>query len=228
MTGYVTILAPPASTALTTLANAKLDLGETATTDDRLINLLIARASAVIANWIGHPLGLQTLQETFRHNYGQPYVNNPYPPSYGVQQGATTKSLLLTCVPVVAVTLVTEDGTTLTSGTDYEVESRTGLLWRLASGSQIGWTAQTVVVSYSAGYVLPQDTGTRSLPVDIEDVALTMVRSAYLNRGRDPAVILEVTEGVGRTGYTPTMLDSNSHMLDSLKPVLAPYRSLVI
>jgi hypothetical protein len=84
-----------------------------------------------------------------------------------------------------------------------------------------------IVVSYSAGYVLPQDTdiGTRTLPYDIEDATLSVLKGIYYARGQNPAVILEVTEGVGRTQFAPG--GTSNGLTEEVKMQLQPYRSFV-
>lgn len=229
MQSIISISSPPATTQLTTLANAKLDLNVTYSEDDAYVTFLITRASAVITSWIGRDLGKQTLTQTFRQAYGQ-YLYNPYPPTYGAQQsGSHVRPLILTFAPVISVTSITEDGgSPLTQNTDFEVEPTTGLVWRMTSGVRWQWSASSTVVSYQSGYVLPLDGGTRNLPVEIEDVALAMVRSAYYSRGQDPSVILELTEGLGRTAYNKTSTSVAPMALDAgMKQILAPYRSII-
>jgi hypothetical protein len=222
----LTITSPPATSALTTVRAAKDELNLTVDTDDDYLNTLIDRASAVIQNWIGRPLGLQSAVESFRHPYRTagiypawdacilPYTG-PYMP----------RPLLTTLVPVIGIALITEDGgSPLTVGSDYEFEPDTGMIWRLAGNVRSVWSAGNVVVTYTAGYVLPQDAGSRSLPMDIEGATLLLVRSGYYGRGIDPSVTLEVTEGVGRTQYAKT---NGTGLDDGLKIMLAPYRNMV-
>ncbi len=130
--------------------------------------------------------------------------------------------LILTNVPVVTLSSVTENGIALVQGTDFEIEARSGLLWRLSNGSRCSWTASNTVVSYTSGYVLPQDMGTRTLPYDIEDAALSLIKGSYFGRSQNPSVILEVTEGVGRTQYAPS--GSAIGINDAVKLQLQPYK----
>ena len=111
--------------------------------------------------------------------------------------------MILSSVPITAISSIVEDSNApLVLGTDYEFEAKSGLLWRLTTaGTRINWTGLTTTVTYSAGYVLPMDAGTRTLPYEIEDATLSMIHALYFLRGADPSVVLEVVEGVGRTGY---------------------------
>lgn len=227
MQSITSISSPPPTTQLTTLGNAKLDLAVSMSEDDAYITFLITRASSIITGWIGRAIGQQTVVQTFRQTYGA-YLYNPYPPAYGAQpqDGNRVSPLILAFRPVISITSITEDGgSALTQGTDFEVQSASGLVWRLASGVRQQWSGSSTVVTYQSGYVLPSDTGTRTMPADIEDVALGLVRSAYFSRGQDPSIILEVTDNVGRTGYkgatAPMALD------EGMRQILTSYRNFI-
>lgn len=224
MSGILSVITPAATTALTTLAAVKTDLGLTTSTDDDYLTSLILRVSGTIAGWIGRPLGVQSLVETCRQAHGSYHAFYPYPPSYGARSSLASRPLVLSCVPVVAISDVSEDGTSLTTD-DYEIDSASGLLWRLSGSVRCAWAASSVVVTYDAGFVLPQDGGTRTLPIAVEEAALSLIRNNYHARYRDPQVILELTEGVGRTGWSPTL--STTALDDGIKALLAPYRSIV-
>lgn len=226
MPGIVTVITPPLTDALTSLATVKLDLNVSYTEDDAFISSLIERTSGVIASWIGRPLGLQTIAESFRRVPGSYHLGLPGLPSYVpyyTNYALNVRPLLTSFVPIASISSIVEDTTTLTAGVDYEVEAKSGLLWRLAAGTRITWNGLATVVTYVAGYALPNDTG-RNLPQEIEDVALNLIRSAYFSRGQDPSITLELVEGIGRTVYSPTR---GGGLDDHARAVLASYRQSV-
>jgi hypothetical protein len=91
--------------------------------------------------------------------------------------------------PVSGVT-ITENGTAL-AAEDFEVKQAPGdypaEVYRLSSGTRLCWPYASVVVQYTGGYILPGP-ATRTLPFALEDVAIKLIKSAYLERGRDSAL----------------------------------------
>lgn len=225
MVSIVTIIAPAASAALTTLAMAKAELGITDVySDDGYVGGLIDRASAVVARYCQRTFGLQTISEAFRQS---DLTSSGYPaPETTILAGnryhSRTQPLILTQQPAQSITSVVESNVTLTAGTDFEADLQAGMLWRLSGDYRTGWLPLTTVI-YTSGWVLPQDSGTRTLPFDVEEVTLSLIRAAYSARGYNPKISREIVEGVGRVDYAlaPTVsgmdLDANS------KQMLAPY-----
>lgn len=197
MPGILQIQTPAASTKLTTVATAKAELNVTSTTDDTYIGTLIDRASAVVAGFIGNALGQQTAIETFRFGWSPgmgPAAQTVAP--YGTPLTVQRKPLVLQLPNVVSITSIVENGTTLDPmAPDYEFEAEAALVWRMQDGIRSFWNVPTVVVTYVAGWVLPNDGGTRTLPFDIEEVTLALVRSAYFARGRDPNIAMDMLDG---------------------------------
>ena len=63
------------------------------------------------------------------------------------------------------------------------------------------WTAWKVRVTYVAGWVLPGDSGTITLPEEIEEAAIELIKLARTARTRDPLVKSETVDGVGRQDF---------------------------
>ena len=218
----ITVTTPAASAALTTLAAAKLRCAVATSTDDAAISALIDQASGLVADFCGRAFGVEAINETFRFTWraGDTPLSQSGPrTTSGRVEGPP---LILSRSPVVSVVDVTEAGTLLAAGTDYETDANAGLLYRIAGDTRSWWAMPKVSVDYTAGYVLPADVGTRTLPVAVEAVTLALVASAYLSLGRDPATYYELVEGVGRNQYfdrgvSPMKIDENMQML------LAPY-----
>lgn len=164
----VTVIAPAASTALTTLTAAKLDLTIVGTDEDAVLTDLIAQASASLAGWIGRPLARETVRQTFRPTRPEP-------------------SLCLSRFPVASVTSVTI-ATAVQDPATIECDRASGILYRLNNAQRyLAWPADVVTVEYSAGWLLPGQDG-RDLPADIEAAAVALVRRAYHAAGRDPVL----------------------------------------
>lgn len=176
------IVTPAATGDLTTLANAKRELGITDAAQDARIADLIHEASDLIAQWCNRRgFGRETLRQTER-------LASPL----GV--------LVLQRDLAVAVTAVSEDGVTLAAG-EYE---RSGvLLYRLRDGMRVPWTACTVVMEYEAGFTLPNEA-----PPALERACLDLLAGLWHGVGRDPAVRNETTEGVGAVSYFEPRADT--------------------
>ena len=232
MPGFVTITSPPASTALTTLANAKAVINITSTADDAFITSLIGRASSVIAQYCGRDFGLQTCVEIFRYGAGSyigPSAQSVAP--YGTPLAAQFIPISLSLFPVQVSTfsVVENSDSALTLGTDFDLDPAAGLAYRVRAGLRSWWNVPTVTATYSAGYVLPADSpvsGVAALPGQVEECALALVTAAYMRRGRDPSVILDVTEGVGRVGYAKLETLSGMAIDDSMASMLQSYRRM--
>ena len=123
---------------------------------DPTVENLIARADALIENFVGYPIDQHTVTEEFQ---GDGYVS-----AYTPRQ------------PVVSVTSVTESGTLLVADTDYRAHLITGRLTRLygtdATYPRL-WASgiQNITLVYEAGFV--------AVPAAIEAVATDMVAREF-------------------------------------------------
>ena len=231
MPGILSITTPPATSQLTLLATAKGDLGVTATTDDTYITNLINRASSVVAEHCGRALGLQTAAEIFRFGAGSyigPSAQSVAP--YGTPLAAQFKPISFTLFPIVALTTIAENSDPkLTQGTDFDLDAPAALAYRIRNGLRSWWGVPTVTATYTAGWQLPGDdpaTGVPPLPGAVEEIVLTLIRNTYLRRGRDPALILDMVEGVGRQGYAPVQKAFGMAIDADMAAILQPYRAV--
>lgn len=223
MSSVATILVQPLSRQLTTVtaATAQVD----ATTQDDTFNLsnLIDRASGIISGYCGQPFGLRTVSEVFHQAWQYNNINHVMP--YHQTAVRAMPPLILTHSPVAGIVSVVEDGVTLTT-TDWENDS--GLMYRMTNGYRIRWIGPTVTIIYQAGYTLPNDNvSVYTLPLEIEDVCLSLVQSGFFNRASNPSVAMELTEGVGRTLYKQAGGVGSMPLDDGLRMVLEPYRARV-
>ena len=186
----LTVLTAPTDTDLTTLATMKAELGIVTGADDAAILAMIGQASAAIERDLNRgALGLASYCETYRTS-----------PSTGGYSGRGRLRLMLSRTPVATITSIVEDGQTLTAGDDFDFEADVGFVNRLAGGRVREWTAQTIQVTYDAGYVLPRFPA-RDLPADIERACLSLVKLYYFARNRDPLVKSEDVQGAVNTAY---------------------------
>ncbi|TDR89115.1 hypothetical protein [Enterovirga rhinocerotis] len=196
----LTVVTPPAGSRLTTLERARALLGFAAGQDavaERCIDL----ASALAVDWCRRPFALTTYRETF-----------PISPGDGV---------LLARGPVTTFTSVVQGETTLDPA-EYAYDAELGRLYRQDAAGYLWRWWGPLTVTYSAGYTLPADTGTWTLPPPVERAAILLAGAALTAADRDPLVRSETVEGVGSTTWwVPGSSGLPSPEAESL---LQPYR----
>lgn len=135
-------------------------------------------------------------------------------------QGRGTTMVLPWRTPVTAVGTVAEAGLALVQGTDYRLTSG-GMLERVADDTAIPWSSAKIVVTYTAGWVLPD-----GVPAELEGQVIEQVKMRYLGTDRDPALRSEAVPEVWSGTYGVAGGDSigESGLLRSLEAALAPYR----
>lgn len=137
--------------------------------------------------------------------------------------GRGTPFLFVERVPVLSITSVVLDGSTL-AATDYELREVSpgvdGKLFRRSGwpakgaamvgptfGELPGYEAENVVLTYSGGWVTaPQaatggafDGETVTLPADLEDACVMLAATRWQSRGRDRSVSAQQNENAGYT-----------------------------
>ena len=207
----LTVVTPATTYDLVSLDVIKDELGITDTTSDLRLARWITESSQMIAAYTQRVWALESLSEMFR----MPVKMNT---------SGYRHQLRLTRYPIVAVTTVVEDDIySLTQGVDFEVDPASGLLYRLFQGGvpdgELAWTwhRRKVVVTYSAGYALPD--GAPSL---LQQAAQMMIKGRQANRTTDPTLRSYVIPGViEKTFATPSSTDGPipaaiAALLDSL------------
>lgn len=181
------------ASALTTLDHAKLLLGVTGTTSDALLELLINRVSVKICTDLSRKLARAT------------YTEKIAPSSRTL--------LLLNEYPIVSITSLLCDGLPLVLDTDYRCDAQDKLRGELYKEN--GWATSYLVrglaqdpfspvrsidVTYVAGYYLPGaaeyvEGADASLPLDIQQLADTVVAEQYLATKRQSRGLTSYSEG---------------------------------
>jgi hypothetical protein len=232
----VTPVANAAARQLTTTANVKAMLGITDSSTDTIINSLIDRATGQMADYcklardvVGNrpTFGTEVLRATwypahFHPQFG-PYRGNNNPDSW--RRGP---SLYLPWrVPISLIDSVTEDGTTLTLGTDYKFTGGfSGELKRFDGDGATPkhWSHLEVVVQFESGWSLPA-----SVPPEVEAACIEQVRYVFLGRQRDRSVRSEAVPDLATIAYSVPGGDvmGASGLLPDVRDALEPYRNPV-
>lgn len=186
MSGSIlTILTPAPDRRLATAEDVRAELKLSDKALDTALNGLILQASDTIASGCGgRVFGRENLREIFR--------------------SVRAEWLVLARDPVSAVTSIVADGATLVEGTDFEIDLRAGILYRLSGDARISWRASKVTVEYAAGWLLPSQAGPAdvgALPGDVRRVCIERVARIWNGQGRDAAIRSESTDGVDSISY---------------------------
>lgn len=195
----LTVLTTASGYDLTTLEVVKEELElENAESDSWLLRQIAVQSKRAAA-YLGRTLAREIVQETLKVRERQ-------------------KLILLRRWPLVEVTGLTINGDALVEGTDYCVDSEFGSLEKLGSWNA-HWPTGTAIVSYSAGYLLPDDPEC-NLPEQIQDAVVKLVVGAYATRGRDPTLRSEEARDLGSQEFRA------SAMPQEVKEMLNPFRSV--
>ena len=146
ITIFTEVTLPAGSYDLTDLPTTKDELAIKAadTGNDIFLKRAITQASSAIASYCSQIFQVETLVDTFDRQGRPDTVRQFYGPA----------TLQLSRSPVVSVASLTENGTALVEGTDFRVDKKLGLVYRLSADSTktVPWSLFPVVVTYSAGF----------------------------------------------------------------------------
>jgi hypothetical protein len=144
--------------------------------EEQVLQGHITRASDAIARYCNRTFALQTYVETFR-------------------LGEHRDALILSRYPVVEITSVVENDVTLAAEA-AEVHSDRGILIRLVNDHPAWWSIGKIVVTYTAGFNVPNET-----PEALRQAALRLVQSYYLGADRDAMIRSESVENLSSTSF---------------------------
>jgi hypothetical protein len=207
---------------LTTVAEAAGAIGVGAA--DPKLPRLIASASEAIRRYIGRP----------RLHYGAAIVEK-LAGYAGQARLLGTVRLYLGTVPIVSVaSVVLPDGTSL-APSDYVIEDPVaGILYRregwpftgVDTGGVFHSEEKSIVVTYAGGWVTPAaESGTRTLPYDLEHACLLTVVSMYRSEPRDMSITSE-SLGDYSVSYDKPDASGGGLLPAAVQALLATYRRL--
>lgn len=193
-----TVITPASSYDLTDVDTAKDELGTSATDQDNgRIQRFITQESKAVAKYCGCQFVVETVTDNFVST-DPSWSGGGYPSAGGCYFGRDnqqTNVLNLSRKPIVSVASVSENTSSLVSGTDYLIDNEGGALLRLSAGADQGthWGGPPLSVTYSAGFT--------TIPEDLVEIVLRLVTLRYSQRGRDPSIIERDQPGLGTTRY---------------------------
>lgn len=188
----VTVIAPAKQKRLTTLANARGDLGLSASApSDAQLERWIDQASQQAASYCRRVFGRETVRE--RINLC----------GYRTDEGG----ILLDRGPIVRIISAFIDGTTYAPEAFEVVDGREVFL--TLAGERMCWRGYRLAIDYEAGWLLPGEpkevngvtTLAPDLPADIERAVIQLVGVAASMAGRDITIKSEDVEGVGSRDF---------------------------
>lgn len=186
---------------LITLAELKLHLGITTTTDDERLESAITLVSEMIATYCGRRFAFASAIETFHFD--------------DCEQSRNNAGLTLSLYPVATIASVAVDDSAL-DATAWHINPASGLLWP-ASGRWSG----TIVVDYSGGYMLPDEA-----PAMLSAAVIESIRLRQFTASRDP-LISSLAHGDTRVSYFESASSAtNGGFSTTVLSLLEPYRNL--
>ena len=194
---------------LTDLATVKVELGISGTAQDAQLDHYITAASLAAAQYCNRVFPAETVQDRFDLTFPR------------MRYGGDGK-LQLSRWPVISVTSITENGVVLVAETDYRLDAANGTLWRLSptTGNVTSWGTTPVLAVYQAGYA--------SIPADLEDAAIRMIRTRWFAKDRDPmARSVNVVGVLEQQFWVPTGTDAGNMTVD-VADILNNYRAPVL
>jgi hypothetical protein len=189
----------PAAVDLISLDDLKLALGITTDTDDEALQAAITFQSRIIAEYCDRRLAFAEAMETFTFDRNETML--------------TRQALWLSLYPVAQVFEVSSAGAT---AADYDFDPVSGRLWTEGSWQDV------IAVTYSGGYVLPDEA-----PARLQKAVILAVNEGLTSGARD-STIREVAHGDTRVSYfTPTLASASAGFLSApIVDLIAPYRKL--
>jgi hypothetical protein len=186
---------------LISLDDLKLALGITNGTDDAALQAAITFQSRIIAEYCDRRFGRADALETFTLDRGETVP--------------ARLALTLSLYPLVDVFEVSVMGATAAG---YDFDAPTGRIWLE------GWSTDTIAITYSGGYDLPEEA-----PARLQKAVIEAVREGQTSGARDPS-IREVQHGDTRISYFTSSTSSASPGFLSAPVIdlIRPYRRLTV
>jgi hypothetical protein len=202
-----TVTSAASSYDLTTLDVIKDELGITDNASNAKLQRYLTSASSAIAQFCNRVFPAETLQEQF-------WATRDRWPRL-IRGGIP--NIQLSRWPVVSVTSVTENGVAMVEATDFKTDKVNGQLIRIdADGFPRPWPAFPIVVVYVGGY--------STIPADVVDAAIRMVRQRWLSKDRDPLVKQRSIPGVLEEAFWVATGNEAGNLPPDVADILTNYR----
>lgn len=196
---------------LTTLAIVKDELNITDGVSNTILQRYLTSASAAASQYCNRVFPAETIKDEFwaQHDPSPRVVSS------------RVEALQLSRWPIASVTSVTENAVALVDGTDFRIDYPGGQLIRLdTNGYPRHWPVYPIAVVYVGGFA--------SIPTDIADAVIRMVRARWNGRGRDPMTRQISIPGVlEQQFWVPTGADGGN-MSPDVSDILNNYRVPVV
>lgn len=115
----------------------------------------------------------------------------------------------------VGAATVVLDGATLTADTDYELNTASAVVLRLAGDVPTRWCGRKVVVTYQAGFA--------TAPDGLKQAAATAMREQWSAFERDPLLKSETIDGLGKYEYWVGGVGTAGALSPVVMDMLGPY-----
>ena len=206
-----TVTTAASSYDLTTLAIVKDELSITNTDSDATLQRYLTNASAAAAQYCNRVFPVEAIKDLF---WAQ---RDRFP---RIIPGGMP-ALKLSRYPITTVDAVIEFGVTLVEDTDFKTDAANGELIRLdVNGYPRLWPIYPIEVDYHAGY--------STIPSDVQDAVVRMVKSRWLARGRDPNLKARTIPGVIEQQWWIASGTEQGNMTPDVTDLLDNYRTPVI
>ncbi len=203
MLSTITVTTAADSQDLVDLDTARDEIPSDSVTDDQLLRW-ISVASLRIAEYCNRVFIAETVEQTWRLNL----CDRP-------------KALWLDRYPSVAIDSVTVDGSVL-DASGYEVDDRTGGLYRLSGRTRVCWSGSEIVVAYTGGYADPTE-----VPAPLAEACLLLIRHTRSQRSRDPMLKSLEIPGVSTETFWVGQV-SDDGLPPEASSLLGSYRRIVV
>ena len=207
----VTVTTPATTYDLASLSDIRDELDITNGAQNTRLQRYLTSASAAISQYCNRVFPAETMTEQFwaQRDRWPRLVKGGVP------------CLQLSRWPIQSVTSVTENGTALVQGTDFTIDATNGQLVRLdINGYPRPWPIYPIVVVYVGGF--------QTIPADVADAAVRMVKARYLARDRDPMLRAENIEGVYSAQYWIAAGSQSGNVPPDIADILDNYRVPVV
>jgi hypothetical protein len=182
---------------LISLADLKLALGITDSTDDATLQAAITFQSRIIGEYCDRRFGRAEALETFTFDPGEYML--------------TRQALTLALYPVAEILEISSAGAT---AADYQFDPASGRVWG-------GWSG-TVAVVYSGGYDLPEEA-----PARLQKAVIEAVREGRTSGARDPSIREVQHGDVRTAYFTSSTSSASPGYLSApVIDLIRPYRRL--